>query len=514
MMINDFKDFLNERILVELSLTEELKNINYPLAPIIKQCGMNFLSKKEIVSNASKILQKLEFFRNSVTEEDREGMNQAITYFKMFIQVDERIKEKKVIESEKFRIISSWNTLPRKIGVEDFVKYFQARFNEIKRILQGHGSLTKLTSIGKISNQKQELSIIGMVANKRVTKNKNIIIELEDFNGKIPVLIHNSKEDLLEKSKSIVLDEVIGINGNGNNEIIFVKDIVFPEITGSVRNCASEEEYAVFISDIHLGSNKFIEDKFTNFISWLNGEVGNDDQKELSKKIKYLFIVGDTVDGVGVYPGQAERLLITDIKLQYKKLAEYLRTIRKDITIFACPGQHDASRIAEPQPPIDREYAEDLYFIENLHLVSNPALVEIAKTSEKKGIKVLMYHGASFHSLIEEIEELRTSRAHDNPTKVSKHLLRKRHLGPSHSTTDHLPLPEIDPLVIREIPDVFATGDLHRPDIDFYGPIILIASSCWQHITEFEEKVGNHPDPCKVPILNLKTGKVNIIDFS
>jgi DNA polymerase II small subunit len=373
--------------------------------------------------------------------------------------------------------------------------------------------LTKLTSISKISGQKQDLSIIGMVSNKRTTKNKNVMLELEDLNKKITVLIHNSKPELIEKSKSIVLDEVIGINGNGNNEIIFAKDIIFPEISGSMKNFSKEEEYAVFTSDIHVGSNKFIEDKFQDFLAWLNGEAGNDEQKELSSKIKYLFLVGDNVDGVGVYPGQVERLHIKDLKEQYKRLAGYIGKIRKDITIFMCPGQHDASRIAEPQTAIEREYAEELYNISNLHLVSNPALVEIARDNGK-GIKVLMYHGASFHSIIEDIEDLRMTRAHDNPTRVSKHLLRKRHLAPPHSTTDHMPVPEIDPLIIREVPDVFASGDLHRPDVDFYGPVLLIASSCWQHITEFEEKVGNHPDPCKVPILNLKTGKVNILDFS
>ena len=42
----------------------------------------------------------------------------------------------------------------------------------------------------------------------------------------------------------------------------------------------------------------------------------------------------------------------------------------------------------------------------------------------------------------------------------------------------------------------------------------MIASSCWQSTTPFEEKVGNHPDPCKVPVLNLQTGAIKIIDFS
>ena len=44
--------------------------------------------------------------------------------------------------------------------------------------------------------------------------------------------------------------------------------------------------------------------------------------------------------------------------------------------------------------------------------------------------------------------------------------------------------------------------------------ILLIASSCWQSITPFEEKVGNEPEPCRVPLFNLKTREIKILDFS
>jgi len=510
--MNEAKDFLREGILIESSLITEFSKLKISLPQLARQTGATFLSKKDLPQFSPKFVKKLEQMKNLHEGEERKNIEAALEYFKTFMPKSVYLQVERK-DGASFKIINSWNLPPRKITVDDFTKYFQARLTDLKKILQDHGSLTNLTSIGKISAQKQDLSIIGMINEKRTTKNKNVILEMEDLSGKMNVLIHNSRKELIEKAKEIVQDEVIGIRGNGNNEIIFVNDIAFPEISGNRKNLLSEESYAVFTSDTHIGSKKFIEDKFLNFISWVNGEIGNDEQKALSKKIKYLFIVGDTVDGIGVFPNQSDFLDIKDIKLQYKKLAEHLGKIRKDIIIFISPGQHDATRIAEPQPPIDREYAEDLYQLENAVLLSNPAMVEIG-TEKGRGIKVLMYHGASFHSMIDDIEELRLSKAHDNPTKVSKHLLRKRHLAPQHSTTDHLPVPEMDPLVIREIPDVFASGDLHRPDVDFYGSTTLIASSCWQHRTEFEEKVGNNPDPCKVPILNLKTGKVSIIDFS
>jgi len=42
----------------------------------------------------------------------------------------------------------------------------------------------------------------------------------------------------------------------------------------------------------------------------------------------------------------------------------------------------------------------------------------------------------------------------------------------------------------------------------------LVTSSCWQSITPFEEKLGNIPEPCRVPLFNLKTREIKIIDFS
>jgi DNA polymerase II small subunit len=173
-------------------------------------------------------------------------------------------------------------------------------------------------------------------------------------------------------------------------------------------------------------------------------------------------------------------------------------------------------RVAEPQPPVGTDFAEPLYRIENLLLVSNPSVVEIAEEFMQKGggFKVLMYHGASMHGLIGEIEELRLNDAHHTPARVVKHLLLRRHLSPCHGLNTYIPDSKDDPFAIKEVPDIITTGDLHKTDIDMYNNVLIICCSCWQSMTAFEEKVGNQPDPCKVPILNLKTRELKILDFS
>ncbi len=424
--------------------------------------------------------------------------------------------DKIIDESNKsnVKILSSPIIAAQKLEVKDFVKHFRNRYSFMKGVLQQRTELEGLTSIDKISGNNRNFSIIAIVSNKHVTKNKNIILEVEDLTGKTKLLINQDKEELIEKSKEILLDDVIGFNVSGTRDFLYVNDLFYPDSFIEKKNKLDKEVYALFTSDIHLGSGNFLEKNFNKFINWLNSEGCDDEEKDLLKKIKYLFVVGDSIDGVGIYPGQEKDLVIKDIKEQYEKLAEFYEKIPKSISIIQCAGQHDAVRVAEPQPPIGADFAEPLQKFDNLHLVSNPSLIEIEGTENKKGIKVLMYHGASMHGIISEIEELRLSNAHSTPAKVVKHLLLRRHLAPSHGVTTYIPNRDEDSMLIREVPDIITTGDLHKTDIDSYNNVLIISNSCWQSMTAFEEKVGNQPDPCKVPLLNLQSGAIKILDFS
>lgn len=416
-------------------------------------------------------------------------------------------------ELGNLKIIFSLADLGKKLEPADFVKHFRNRYLELKLVLQERQELENLSSINKISGQKQNISIIGAVFNKRATKNKNILLEVEDLTGRIAVLINKDKGEIYDKAKEIMLDDIVGLKGFGNREIIFANEIVYPEAHLHERVSIGREERAAFISDMHIGSTNFLEKNFLKFIDWINGEEGDERQKQEAKKVKYLFITGDSVDGVGIFPGQEELLNIKDIREQYTRLAEHLSKIRKDIKIIICPGQHDAVRVAEPQPVIGKNYAKALYELGNVILVSNPAMIEIVN-DKGRGLKILMYHGASMHTFVNEIESLRLGKAHEHPTKVVKEILKRRHLAPTHSSVTYIPTEKQDHLLIKEIPDIINTADFHRPDIDTYNNILIVCSSCWQSITPFEEKVGNNPDPCKVPILNLKTKEIKIMDFS
>jgi DNA polymerase II small subunit len=428
---------------------------------------------------------------------------------------DGKIKEESIsenlgseINSDYVKILHSPDIAPKKVSVEDFVKHFNARYNQIKKYLQ-EKDIEGLTSLRKIDDRKGNFSIIVAILDKRVTKNKNIILSVEDPTGKANVLVNQNKSEIFEAAKNLLPDDIVAIKVSGNSEWLYANEIIFPDCYLAEKRRDSEDKWVAFSSDLHTGSSMCLENNFLKFVRWLNGEEGDEKQKEIAKKVKYLFFVGDNVDGVGVYPEQNLLLKIKDLRDQYKKLAENLNKIRSDIKIIMCPGQHDCVRVAEPQPVISEDYAADLYKMKNMTFVSNPAIVEISG-----GFKILMYHGASMHGFVEEIEDIRVNHGHNNPTLVVRELLKRRHLCSMHGSVTYIPSDKEDPMVITIIPDIVLTGDWHRPEVSMHNNILLIASSCWQSKTPFEEKVGHNPDPCKVPIFNLKTREIKILDFS
>ena len=263
----------------------------------------------------------------------------------------------------------------------------------------------------------------------------------------------------------------------------------------------------------YVGSKMFLENQFLDFIKWINGETGSSEQKEMAKSVKYLFVIGDIVDGIGIYPNQEKELNVFDLKEQYKLCADLLSMIRKDVQIFICPGNHDAIRLAEPQLAFDKELAESLYNLKNTTLVSNPSMINIGSYNGFSGFDVLLYHGYSFDYYIDQIESIRFGGGYDRGDLVMKFLLQKRHLAPSHGSTPIIIDIDEDNLIIDKVPDFFASGHIHKTSISNYGKTTMISGSCWQSRTSFQDKVGHHPEPGRVPIINLKTRDVKLMKF-
>ena len=412
-------------------------------------------------------------------------------------------------EMKSAKIFSKIPLSNKKPEVINFVRYLRSRFNEMRKILQDNPKLENLVSIDKLSRNRQGISIIGMISKKSVTKNKNILLDVEDLTGNIRVLINNNKPELYKEAEDITLDSIIGIKGTGDREIIFVNEIIFPDARISELKKSPFEENAVFIGDLHYGSKLFLKESFLRFIDYLNGKFPNTPEVD---RIKYLFITGDVVSGIGNYPSQEKDLDIIDLEEQFVGLSSLLDKIRKDITIIISPGNHDGVRIMEPQPLFDEKYAWALYDMKNVLLTGNPAYINIGSKKNFSGFDVLTYHGFSYPYYADNIPSLISNKAMHAPDLIMKYLLKNRHLAPTHTSTQYFPFDE-DYLLIKKIPDIFVSAHTHKSSVSYYNNILIISASSWESITPYEEKMGANPDFCKVPIFNLKTREIKILDF-
>ena len=412
-------------------------------------------------------------------------------------------------------VVTNFENEGFKYKVQDFQRVFTTRYHYLHDIIRTHNSMKNIMSIQRLQRKKdkEQISVIGMVSDIGESKNGNLIITIEDPQSSCKAIVMKDK-DVFEHAKDILYDEVIGVTGTGGDGVVFVDDIIWPDIPHNRQmKYAPVDENVVFISDVHVGSDNFMHNEFVNFISWLNGEYGDDDQKQMAKKVKYLFIAGDCVDGIGIYPKQQEELDIDTMSGQYEAFADYLKKIPSHIQIFICPGNHDVVHLAEPQPVFYKKYTQSLHDMPNVHLVSNPSMISIGKTEDFSGINVLMYHGYSFDFYVANVDSIRNGGGYKRADLIQQFLLKRRHLAPAFKSTPYLPAYQEDPLLIRTIPDIMITGHIHYSSVANYRGVTMMSGSCWQACTKFQEKLGHEPEPGMVPVVNLKTREVNVLNF-
>ncbi|MBT4935392.1 DNA-directed DNA polymerase II small subunit [Candidatus Woesearchaeota archaeon] len=413
-------------------------------------------------------------------------------------------------------IVISHKNVPKKYTVSDFAQFFVSRYKFLENILRSRQELQNTLTINRVLGKKERgaVSVIGLVQDINETKNGNLIITLEDVTDRIKIFVGKKDKMLFAQAKDLVFDEVIGVSGTSGEGIIFSDTILWPDVPHNLEMKKSPiEEYAIFLSDIHVGSNVFLPEEFSQFIKWINGSVGNEKQRAIAHKTKYILIAGDLVDGIGIYPSQIDELTITDIREQYEEFVRLISQIPSDKQIIICPGNHDAVHLAEPQSAFNEEFCSALFTLPNITLVTNPGMVTIGKTDTFSGFNVLLYHGYSFDYYVSEVESIRNSGGYHRADLLMKFMLKRRHMAPSFKSTPYYPSHKEDPLLIKVIPDFFITGHIHYSKVANYKGVTMICGSCWQGKTSFQEKLGHEPEPARVPVVNLKTRDVKILKF-
>ena len=403
--------------------------------------------------------------------------------------------------------------LRSKGSITDFLANFRDRYERLKRIItqrvDGKGIIDikalRYKTVTEKEKQEKTVKIVGMVTKKRTTQGGNLSFELEDLTGQTMVVVLQKNTPLTKKAELILLDQIICVEGQVvSDEMIIAKDLFLPDTPVTERNNHADEDIGVaLLSDIHFGSNQFIESAFKRFIDWLNGR--EELEKELAQSVKYLIIAGDLVDGIGVYPKQHDDINIYNLDDQFKGLARILKDIPEYIHVIVSPGNHDGVRTAIPRPAIEEKFVQHL-IEEGLSITS----LGCPSQFSLHGVSILVYHGDSLIDMTGSLPK----QGFEASFEAMREMIRGRHLAPTYGKDTPIAVEPRDWLVIEKVPDILHCGHTHVNCVGKYRKTMIINSGTFQNQTEYQRSIGIMPTPGIVPIVNLRTLNVKQVKFN
>lgn len=383
--------------------------------------------------------------------------------------------------------------------IGDFVQYFNDRFRKTKNVLLGRPSLNRVVTVEALSNitPGESVRIIGIVSRKSATKKGHITVDLEDDTGSTMILFLNDVRNrgCFEKAQMLINDEIVAIDVKVTTNFRIANDVTWPDMPVKPKKTIEKDLAVAFMSDPHVGSKYFCDAEFERMIGWLNG-IGPG--KEIAEKVGYLLVCGDIVDGIGIYPKQERDLVLKDIYEQYKLFMKLIEMVPDHIQIVIVPGNHDAVRIAEPQPAIPTDMINP---DGRTHSVGNPAYIDI------EGLRTLMYHGGSLEAIIAAVPGMNFM----HPELAAIEMLRRRTLDPLYDKNDIAP-EHTDYLFVDDI-DIFHTGHIHRNAYSEYRGTVVLNSGAWIGQTDYQLKRGIVPTPCILPVYDMHAGRITHVDF-
>ena len=422
-------------------------------------------------------------------------------------RTDEPVITKTNTESngESYKIIFDPTYKINSEDKRDFFKLFDSRYKKTLKILSIRSESRQIRKIkyikdlrnksrfSSLANENERgkfvdsVFVAGLIMLKRNRKN-DVELVIDDTTGSIPVVCKT--RELINEASTLVLDQMlmleISLSKRNSNDFV-IKDIIFPDIPEHVSSKSGTESYVALISDLHVGSKYFMEKEFNDLLGWLSSD------DDFVRKIKFICIAGDIVDGIGVYPNQDRELIDININSQMSYAAALLQKIPKRMHVFLIPGNHDPGRRALPQSALTN--LRDFQQLENFSIIGNPSLVELNK------VKLLMFHGQSLDDVIATVPGL----SYSKPVEAMKILLRSRHLSPIYGNRTPIAPESEDMLVIDDVPDVFHAGHVHTTQVGRYKGTLIVNSGAWQKQTKFQQTMGITPSPGICILVNLAT---------
>jgi DNA polymerase II small subunit/DNA polymerase delta subunit B len=266
---------------------------------------MNF-SKKEIIkifleNNLQLDNDSLNYFFSK--QEKIDPFLQAIKSLKERpLIITKEFIEKTSLELPRIEVLKKFSQPEGTFSTESIMKFFQERYEFIRRKLEKRIDLVNTISINRISKKLRKFSIIGMISEKNEEEKS---IEVEDLTGTTTVFLDKKFFDILP------IDTIAGFVCEKKDDKIIAENVIFPDIPLKKEiNKTSSETYCLFVSDFHLDLQKNYEifEKFLNTVKNLTysnlsifflGDISSKKEdyekiiENIPEKISYIFLAGE-----------------------------------------------------------------------------------------------------------------------------------------------------------------------------------------------------------------------------
>ncbi|HIE36678.1 TPA: hypothetical protein EYP83_00795, partial [Candidatus Geothermarchaeota archaeon] len=364
---------------------------------------------------------------------------------------------------------------------------------KIKRNISGLKPVRVIDISSRIM-RNNEVLVVAYIYRRRIFEDR-IIIEIEDESGTaVAYIFRKTDQKIYDTISKSPLDVVVGLRIFVTNKgKLIVKDVIPPKIRTKFQPKVGPPVYALLISDLHIGSKKFNYDVFERFIEITKGIGVGDQVKSIVRRLKYIVIAGDLVDGIGVYQGQEMEIHIPKIEDQYKEAYNLLKKVPGHIRIIIIPGNHDASRSALPQPPIFKNMAVKFYEDKQFLMLGNPANISL------HGVNILVYHGDFIQDILTTTPGL-----HNGDIGLATNiLLTYSHLAPQIGLSTKIAPEPRDHLIISDGIHVLHFGHTHRFNISRHMGVLTVNSGTFQEQTKYQKIMRIEPDIGYLTFLNL-----------
>ena len=109
---------------------------------------------------------------------------------------------------------------------------FLDKYNTLSKIIKERVDFNPITiKDAQTYIKNKEVDIIGMLFEKRMTKNENLLLVVDDPTSKVNLVVLKDKQEIFKKAKDLLLDNVIGFKCSVISSALFiVNEIIFPDI--------------------------------------------------------------------------------------------------------------------------------------------------------------------------------------------------------------------------------------------------------------------------------------------